>query len=128
METMTLDRSSFLRRVLCADAATCIASGLLMSAGAAPLARLLGLPAGLLFWAGVALFPVAAFILVLALRHARSVAGAWIVILGNVAWVAGSLLVLLLAPTALGTVFVISQAIVVAVLAELEYVGLRRIG
>jgi hypothetical protein len=54
----------------------------------------------------------------------------WIVILGNVAWVLDSALVLVGGfehPTALGTAYVIAQAVVVAVLAELELTGLRKI-
>jgi len=129
METMTLDRSSFLRRALWADAATCLPMGALLALAAGPLAKLLALPEPLLFWAGIALFPCAAFMAWLACQGRVSVPGAWLVILGNAAWIAGSVLVLaLLAPNAFGTVFVIGQAIVVAVLAALEHTGLRRIG
>jgi hypothetical protein len=47
----------------------------------------------------------------------------------NVLWVAGSIGLLVsgwVAPTALGYAFVIAQAIVVGVFAELQFVGLRR--
>ena len=122
------DRSSFLRRVLLVDAATCAATGALMSAASAPLASLLGLPPALLLWSGLALFPVAAFMLFVATRRHVPVVDAWIAILGNAGWVAGSALVLLLcAPTALGYAFVIAQAAAVALLAELELAGLRRL-
>ena len=125
----TLERSTFLRRALYVDAATCVATGALMSLDAAPLATLLGLPAALLFWSGVSLFPIAAFMLWVASRRDIPRPGAWLVICGNAGWVAGSALVLLAnAPTALGYAFVIAQAVVVALLAELEYAGLRRIG
>jgi hypothetical protein len=124
----TLDRSTFLRRVLCVDAATCAATGALMTFDAAPLSPMLGLPAALLFWAGLSLFPVAAFLLWVATRRDLPRPGAWLAILGNVGWVAGSVLVLaVLSPTGLGTTFVIAQAVVVALLADLEYVGLKRI-
>ena len=58
-------------------------------------------------------------------------AGVWVAISGNVAWVAASLLLLLLlsgsiSPNAFGKTFVIAQALAVAALADLEYVGLRR--
>jgi hypothetical protein len=123
-----LDRTAFLRRVLMVDAATCIATGVLMSLFATPLSTLLGLPAALLFYAGASLFPIAAFMAWLALRRDVARWGAWLVILGNAGWVAGSILVLVLfSPTALGYAFVIAQAVVVAFLAELEYYGLRRI-
>jgi hypothetical protein len=123
-----LDRSVWLRRVLIVDAATCLATGLLTTLFAAPLSTLLGLPAALLFYAGLALFPIAAFMAWLAMRRDLSRAGAWLVVLGNAGWVAGSVLVLcVFSPTGLGTAFVIAQAAVVALLAELELTGLRRI-
>ena len=123
-----LDRTACLRRVLMVDAATCIATGVLLSLFAAPLSTLLGLPASLLFYAGASLFPIAAFMAWLALRRDVARWGAWLVILGNAGWVAGSVLVLaLFPPTALGYAFVIAQAVVVAFLAELEYYGLRRV-
>ena len=123
-----LDRTAFLRRVLMVDAATCLATGVLLSLFATPLSTLLGLPAALLFYAGASLFPIAAFMAWLALRRDVARWGAWLVILGNAGWVAGSVLVLVLfSPTALGYAFVIAQAVVVAFLAELECSGLRRI-
>jgi hypothetical protein len=124
-----LNPSMFLRRVLYVDAATCVASGALMSLDAAPLGSALALPAALLFWSGVALFPIAAFMLWVATRRAIPRAGAWLVVLGNAGWVVGSVLALLAnAPTGMGYAFVVAQAVVVALLAELEYNGLRRIG
>ena len=127
--TATLDRSTFLRRVLCVDAATCVATGALMTLDAAPLSTLLALPAALLFGSGLSLFPIAAFMLWVATRRDIPRPGVWLVICGNAGWVAGSALVLLAnVPTALGYAFVIAQAVVVALLAELQYSGLRRIG
>ena len=123
--TATLSRTPLLRRTLWADAATCLGTGLLLAALAAPLSPLLGLPAALLQYAGLALLPIAAFIALTASRP--SPAMVWLVIAGNVLWVAGSVAVLFVfAPTALGMAFVIAQGVVVAVLAEVEYVGLRR--
>ena len=119
---LPLGGSTFLRRTLALDAATCVAMGALLVALQAPLAGLLGLPAALLFYAGLALFPCAALMLV---AH-RSRALAWLVVAGNAAWIAGSVFVLLLAsPTAPGYAFVIAQALAVAVLAAFEYIGIR---
>ena len=124
----SLDPSTLLRRVLWADATTCLATGALLALAATPLAGLLGLPAALLAYAGGALFPIAGFMTWLAVRDDLSRAGAWVVILGNLGWVLGSVLVLLvLSPSALGHAFVIAQAVVVGLLAELEYLSLRRI-
>jgi hypothetical protein len=119
---LPLGGATFLRRTLALDAATCVAMGALLVAFQAPLAGLLGLPAGLLFYAGLALFPCAA--LMLAAHRSRALA--WLVVAGNAAWVAASVAVLLVAsPTALGYAFVIAQALAVAVLAWLEALGIR---
>ncbi len=120
--TLRLEGASFLRRTLAVDAATCAAMGVLLIGFQAPLAALLGLPDALLFYAGVALLPCAA--LMLAAHRSRALA--WLVVAGNAAWIAGSVAVLLAAsPTALGYAFVIAQALAVAVLAELEFIGIR---
>jgi hypothetical protein len=123
-----LDRTASLRRVLMVDAATCLAMGALLVLFASPLATLLGLPSLLLAYAGASLFPIAGFMAWVAIRRELSRWGAWVVILGNAGWVAGSVLVLFLAsPTTIGFAFVIAQAVVVVLLAELEYVGVRRV-
>lgn len=122
------DRASFLRRLLLLDAATCLATGALLTLASAPLAGVLGLPAPLLVGAGFALFPCAALMISIATLRSLPRAGVWVVILGNAAWVAASLLVLaLLSPNGLGWAFVIAQAGVVGLLAELEIAGLRRL-
>lgn len=122
------NRPGFLRTVLLADAATCVATGLLMSAGAGIIAGLTQIPSGLLVSAGLSLFPIALFIAIVAMRPGTWPLGVWIVILGNVGWVAGSLWLLLagtISPNGIGYVFVIAQALVVAGLAELEAMGVR---
>ena len=121
--------TSYLRKVLLADAVVSGAAGLAMIGGADFTHGLLGLPSPLLFWAGVALVP---FVTMLALivRAGRApsalIAG---IIVTNFAWVAGSLFVAFgpaFAPTLLGQVFVVAQAAIVAVFAELQIIGLRR--
>lgn len=122
------DNPKFLRNVLMLDAATCVATGLLMALGADFLAGLTLLPPELLRPAGLSLLPIAAFIGFVATRARLPRAGVWLVILGNAAWVAASLWVLFgaaISPNALGYVFVAVQALAVAVLAELEFVGVR---
>jgi|SRR5215475_2607657 len=124
-----LRTSTFLRRVFFADAATCIATGLLMMIDAGLLERFLGLPAGLLRYAGVSLLPFAAFLIYLATRENLSPPMVWTAIVLNELWTAASLLLLLtgwVAPTELGYTFVIAQALGVAALADLEYFGLRK--
>jgi hypothetical protein len=129
MSTLRLD--SFLHRALLADAAATAATGLLLSFGAGALSGLLGLHETLLRFAGLSLLPFAAFVLWLARRPEPSRPAVWGVIAYNAVWAVDSLLILLLgwvAPTTLGYVFVVGQAVVVAAFAELQYFGLRRAG
>jgi hypothetical protein len=122
--------SGFLRTVLVADALVSGATGLLMLAGAALLEPLLQIPATLLRGAGLALLPYAAFVAMLARRDALPRAGVWAVIACNVLWAIDCVALLVtgwIDPTALGVVFVLVQAVVVAAFAELQVVGLRRI-
>jgi hypothetical protein len=50
-----------------------------------------------------------------------------VIIAGNVAWAAGSALVLAItSPTTLGYAFVIAQAVVVIALADFEWIALRK--
>jgi hypothetical protein len=124
-----LRTSTFLRWTLLADAATCVATGLLMTLGSGQLEQFLGLPAGLLRYAGVSLLPFAAFLVYLAKRENLSTQGVWTAIVLNTIWTAASLLLLMtgrVAPTELGYTFVIAQALGVAVFAGLEYFGLRK--
>lgn len=109
-----------LRGVLAFDAATGIIMGLLLSLMPVPLSAWLGLPAALLLAAGLLLFPSAALMLLASARPHLVLVG--LVVFGNVAWVVASGLVLVtMGPTVLGAVFVIGQAVVVAVLAWLEW-------
>ena len=124
-----INRPDFLRTVLLADAATCVASGLLMSVGSTFLAQMTRIPTELLFASGLSLFPITAFIAFLATRKDLWPAGVWLVILGNVGWVAGSLWLLVggaITPNVLGSVFVAFQAAVVAALTACETIGVHR--
>ena len=127
---MSYDQSStFLRRALILDALASGATGLLMIAGAGLVEGLLGLPAALLRGAGLVLVPYVAFVVYAGTRDTISRSAVWIIIVANVAWAAASALLLVsgwVAPTALGYAFVIAQAVVVALLGELQYMGLRR--
>lgn len=126
---MSLRASSLLIKVLLIDAVVSGTTGLALFTAAGPLAELLGLPAGLLRWAGLALVPFAAFLLWLA-RQNPVPRGATLAVVGaNLLWTLASVALLLsgrVAPTLLGTVFTLGQAVAVAVFAEFQYVGLRR--
>ncbi len=123
-----INHPAFLRTVLQADAATCVATGLLMTAGSGLVSELTQIPSNLLMTAGASLFPIAAF-MAFAARVPSWSLGVWLVIFGNVGWVLGSLWLLASGatkPNARGVMFVLVQAAAVAVLAALEYIGLQR--
>ena len=112
-----------LRGLLVIDAVTCAVMGMVLAAGSAEIARLTALPSTLLLYAGLALVPVAAVMAAVAWRPAVNLTAARLLIAGNVAWIVASLILLAVGwiePNALGTAFVIVQAVVVAVLVKLE--------
>jgi len=128
---MSIVVTPFLRNALRLDALVSGAAGLLMIAGAPFLSPLLGLPEALLFWAGIALVPFVAMLVVVARRASVSKLLLVDIIAINAIWVAASFGLLLSGVTEanlLGIAFVTAQALTVAVFAELQFVGLRRAG
>ena len=118
-----------LRRALLADAAATAAMGVLLIAAAGVLEGMLGLPAGLLRWAGMVLVPFAGVLAFLALRPRVSTRAAYALIGCNVLWAADSFILLVtgwVEPTGLGVAFIVAQAAAVGAFAWLEYVGVRR--
>lgn len=121
--------SNFLRYVLLADAATCLACGLLLSIGGSFLQNILGLPIQIMFYAGLSLFPFAAFLIYTATRKSISKTVIWLIIGLNLLWTIDSFLLLIsgyVAPTTFGYIFVIFQALGVLMFADLEFIGLRK--
>ncbi len=126
---MSFSLNPFLRHVLAIDAAVSGAAGPLMAAGAPYLSPLLGLPQNLLFWAGLALFPFVAFLIAVARRGEASRLVIVDIIAINALWVAASFGLLFsgaVQPSMLGYAFVVTQALAVALLAALQFIGLRR--
>ena len=120
---------SFLRRALAIDASASAAMSIALLTLAPQIAALTDLPSGLLREAGVVLLPFVAFVGFLATRREPARIGVWIVIALNAVWVVDSFLLLFtgwVEPNGLGYVFILAQAVAVAVFAELEYVGLQR--
>ena len=112
-----------------ADAASCAATGALQVAFTGALARLTGLPEALLMGTGVFLLAYAAAAAFMASRSTppRTLIG--LVVAGNFGWAAACAVLLVSGAfpvTALGTAWVIAQAVTVVVLAELQWTGLRR--
>ncbi len=116
--------------MLLADAALSGVTGLLMLLGAAWLAGLLNLPEGLLRYAGLVLVPYEAYVAYVATRQPTAYSAVWAVVTANLLWAAASAALLLtrwVSPNALGTGFVLFQAVVVAGLGAAQYVALRRL-
>jgi hypothetical protein len=117
-----------LRNLLLIDAATCSAMGGLLVLGSAPVGQLTQIPSSLLFYVGLSLFPIAAFMAFVAARPVSNPTATWLIIIGNGLWVVGSVLLLTsgwIAPNYLGFGFIAAQAVLVALLATLEHRALR---
>jgi hypothetical protein len=126
--TSVLASPRLLYLALRSDAVSGIAMGLPLVAWADPLAAWLGLPAQLLLACGLALFPFAGLMLLAARSAHPPAALVWLVILGNGAWVLGSVYLGFVLPlTGLGQLFLVGQALAVVLLTELEYMGWRRL-
>lgn len=118
-----------LRRVLWADALSGSGTAVLHLALTGSLSALLGLPGALLSASGVLLLLYVALAGTLALQAAPSRALLGALVLGNFAWVAACLALLfggLVSPTPLGQSYLVVQAVAVLVLAELQWMALRR--
>jgi hypothetical protein len=121
--------SPLLRKALLADALLSGLTGLVLALAAGPLATPLGLAVGLLRWSGIILIPFAALVARLGTRERIQRPLVFAVVACNALWALDSVLLLVtgwVEPTILGEVFVVGQAAAVAVLAELEFIGLRR--
>lgn len=121
--------ATLLNRALFGDAVASGATGLLLTFAAGALDALLGLPVPLLRGAGLILIPYAVVVWLPARRVEPPRGAVWCVIACNAIWAIDSVLLLVagpVAPTALGIAFVVAQASVVALFAELQVFGLRR--
>lgn len=119
----------WLRRALGIDAAFSAAAGFALIGGSSHLVPLLGLPASLLTPAALVCLVWAVALGLLARRPRIPVPAVWAVVLGNAVWVAASIALLFidaLQPTPVGTTFLIAQAVLVALFAELQAWTARR--
>ena len=119
----------FLKRILLLDAASCLAMGLMLLIGAGYLTQLFAIDRTVLILAGAILVPTGLFMGWVASRVPAAPALVALIIVGNILWVAKSFALLGQTPgaTAIGSAFVIAQAVAVGVLALLETVGLLRL-
>jgi hypothetical protein len=121
---------NFLRNVLIADAISCLATGAAQLAFTQQLAQLLHLPALLLTSTGAFLLAYAAIVAFVATRNPLPRPLVWLFVIGNAGWAIACVALLAsgqFAPTALGMSWVLAQAACVAILAELQFTGLRRV-
>ncbi|MEJ7688827.1 MAG: hypothetical protein WKG52_18650 [Variovorax sp.] len=119
----------FLSRVMWADAASCAMTGALQLAATGALAGLTGLSAPLLVGTGAFLLAYAAAAAWIATRAVPPRRFIGLVAAGNLGWAAGCVALLAIAATAItpiGWAWVGAQAVTVVVLAELQWMGLRR--
>jgi hypothetical protein len=124
-----INPSLFLRRAIQFDAVFSGVSALLLTFGAGVLAPWLNLPEALLRETGLFLIAYAALVGWLGSRQMMPKPLVWVVIAGNAAWTVASIALLFsgaVTPNLLGEAFVAMQAIAVGIIAELQYVGLRR--
>ena len=121
--------SLFLRRALLADAVFSGVSALVMTLDAGALAPFLNLPEALLRETGLFLIAYTALVGWLWSRPHVPKLLVMIVVAGNAAWTLASIGLLFsgaVAPNLLGEIVVVAQALATGVLADLQYIGLRR--
>ncbi|MBN8938053.1 MAG: hypothetical protein J0H01_01120 [Rhizobiales bacterium] len=119
---------TLLRRVLAVDAVSSGAMGLLLIAGAGLLEPLLAIPKLHLMVAGAILVPFALGVGFVAARAELSRKAVWAIVAINALWVIESFALMFagaISPNLLGMAFVAAQAVFVAVMAELQVMGLK---
>jgi hypothetical protein len=121
--------SSLLRRALLADAILTSIAGIVLVLAARPLGVFLDLPVQMLQFAGLIFIPFGAFAGWIGTRPRVHRPLVFVVIVVNALWGVDSVLMLLtrwVETTPIGEIFVIGQAVIVAAIAEIEFIGLRR--
>jgi hypothetical protein len=121
--------NSVASRLVTTDATLTAIAGIALVLAAGPLGTFLELPAAALRIAGVIFIPFAAFAGWLGTRSRVRRTLVFVVIALNALWAVDSVLLLLsgwVETTPLGEWFVGGHALIIAVLAEVEFLGLRR--
>jgi hypothetical protein len=124
-----INPSLFLRRAIIGDAVITGAMAVLLVAAAGVLGPLLNLPESFLREVGIFLIVYAALVGFLGSRELMPKLAVWLVIGANALWAIDSIALLFTSwvqPNMLGQAFVVMQAVTVAVIAELQYIGLKR--
>jgi hypothetical protein len=126
---MTVTVTPFLRNALLLDAIGSAPIGLALAVASGTFASLFALPQPLLVAVAVCIVVWVAMLAMAARRPAIPASLAWTFVLGNAFWVAASFAILfagLIQPNALGSAFIIAQALAVALFAWLQWIGVRR--
>lgn len=124
-----LNPSLFLRRAIQGDAIVTGAMAVLLVLAAGRLGALLNLPEAFLRHIGLFLIVYAVAIGFLGTRMQMPTPAVWAVIITNAVWAFDSIALLFtgwVAPNLFGQAFIVTQAISVAAIAELQYIGLKR--
>lgn len=124
-----INPSNFLRRAIQGDAIITGAMAALLVAAAGVLGPMLNLPEAFLREVGIFLIVYAGLVGYLGTRELMPKAAVWLVIIANAVWTINSIALLFtgwVSPNMLGQAFVAAQAVSVAIIAELQYVGLKR--
>lgn len=128
---MTLRQSRFsIQSILILDAVTCAAMAALLLLAPGLVAGLTQIAPSVLFWAGLILVPVAAFMAIIARSLTPPAWAVQVIVAGNVLWVLASVLLPIsnwMTPNALGWTFLLVQAGIVIVFAWLEWAAARPI-
>ena len=129
--TSAVAADGLLRKALAANAEFCMVSGLGMAVFSRQAGGWIGAPTAVVLIVGLSLIPWGALLWYFSRRDAIRRAEAWTALAGDEAWVIGTLILVLGFPTALnasGNAVAVLVALVVAVFAVLEFVGIRRMG
>ena len=124
-----MNDQSVLRRAVQLDAVVSGAFGLVLLVAGPFLVEVLGAPLTVLWPVAVVCLGYAAALWLVQSRPRISTGAAWSIVALNLVWAAASVVLVVLGwlpLTALGVGFVILQAVVVAALADAQFVGLRR--
>jgi hypothetical protein len=126
--TSVRDASTLLRRTLQVDAASSALSAIAFLLGGTALAERLGSPLPLA-WTAVFLLAFAGFVAWVGSRETIPLRAAWTVVALNLLWVAASVVEIALGMySTLGSWVFGAMALFVAVLADVQIVGILRIG
>lgn len=124
----TADGGRLLRLALRVDAAATGTMGIAALAGGSLLSAPLGAPTPALLAVGGFCVVYAIGLAALAARPSMPVPLVWTVVLCNLAWAVASIVTAAVAPlTVLGIVVTVAQGVAVAVFADVQWLGLRRL-